>query len=435
MIDDLEFALAFERLDEGAPEEKACFGLFGIRFRESELLGGVDHYSNAYRAGPMVSGYHVAEWLAWNWWRLLSEPRTSATDWWRAHNMTAIGEGYAWPNLTIYSDGVRTVLHSRASKRADAKPFRYLGAQPVILPSTHFESAIDDFVGRILARLRETGIIESNLTKVWSEVLAERKDPATAKRRKLEALLGRDPDAFEGRDLEKLIQDARQLGESAVEELAAESGQSNRIYTSETIKDLASRLGQDASPRSVARLHSVGDLKPSGDIPAWVLGSRAARRLREQERLGDGRITDKTLSRLAGLSDQAIDRTDCAPISFVLEDGQDRGKIVFRARVKDGRRFEAARLLGDRLTVGGQDRLRAATRAYTYRQRMQRAFAAEFLSPFESVEAFLNGDYSDEAQEEAAKHFGVSPRAILTLLVNHGRLERDELEAEVASAA
>ena len=66
---------------------------------------------------------------------------------------------------------------------------------------------------------------------------------------------------------------------------------------------------------------------------------------------------------------------------------------------------------------------------------MQRAFAAEFLSPYEFVEEVLAGDYSTEAREEAAKHFDVSEFTIRTLLVNHGQLEREELEAELAPAA
>ena len=66
---------------------------------------------------------------------------------------------------------------------------------------------------------------------------------------------------------------------------------------------------------------------------------------------------------------------------------------------------------------------------------MQRAFAAEFLSPFQAVEEFLAGDYSTETQDDAARHFNVSERTIRTLLVNHGRIERDELDGETASAA
>ena len=438
MSEELELALAPERLDEGTPEERACFGLFTVRCGKSELVGGVDHYTNNYRAGPLVSGYHAAEWLAWNWWRLMWEPRTSSPDWWRSHNMISIGEGYAWPNLTIFSDGVRSVLLSKASVNADAMPFRYLGAPGAIAPRVTLENAVDDYLARTIARLRETGIADSNLHSVWKDVLAERANPDTARRRKLEALLGRDPDAESDADLEKLVADASALGESAVEELAAENGQAHRIYTSEALEALAGHLGQDTRPRDAVRLRDAADLKISPDVPAWVLGSRAARRLRAQEGLGDGRIFDARLASMAGVSEQAIsgsEKAEAAPISFSLDRSPNAGRVVFRSRWKTSRRFDAARLLGDRLIAGGQDFLRPATRAFTYRQKMQRAFAAELLSPFEAVEDFLRGDHSEEAREEAAAHFDVSERTILTLLVNHGRLERDELETEVAPAA
>src|SRR5208337_2777810 len=116
--------------------------------------------------GPLVSGYHTAEWFAWNWWRLRFEPRSGAPEWWRAHKMTAIGEGYVWPNLTIFSDGVRTALLAEPSARPDAKPFRYLGALPCILPSIVFEEAVDTFIPRILGRLRDQGVDPTNLDRI-----------------------------------------------------------------------------------------------------------------------------------------------------------------------------------------------------------------------------------------------------------------------------
>ncbi len=437
MSEALEIALSPERLDEGTPEEKACFGLLRVRTGDIELVSGFDHYTGGYRAGPLVSGYHLGEWLAWNWWRLMWEPKTSSPDWWRAHNMTAIGEGYSWPNLTISSDGVRTVLLPRGSVRADAKPFRYMGAPPVIVPRKAFESAVDDFLGKLVARLEETGIGASNFRTLWSDVLAERADPETSKRRKLEALLGRDPDAEDGRDLEKLILDAEQLGEGAAEELAAEAGQSNRMYTIEDIAGLANRFGQELNPQDAVHTGSLTDLKSGGETPAWLLGSRAAQRLREREKLGDRKVASKALFQMAGIGARGAERAarGNASFSFSLDRGDGSGQIVIRRRGKEGSRFDVARLLGDRLVVCGADRLRAATHAYTYRQQMQRAFAAEFLCPFEAVEDILRGDYSAEAQEEAARHFEVSPLVVRTQLVNRKRLDRDELDAEVASAA
>jgi Zn-dependent peptidase ImmA (M78 family) len=105
---------------------------------------------------------------------------------------------------------------------------------------------------------------------------------------------------------------------------------------------------------------------------------------------------------------------------------------VLRSRWPTGRRFELARLLGDRVIASPRGRLHAATRAYTYPQKMQRSFAAELLSPFEAVDRMLGGDYSGEAQQDAAEHYQVSELTIRTILVNNQRLEREELKEDAA---
>jgi hypothetical protein len=285
MPDGLEISVAPERLDEGSPEERACFGLFSVRCGANELTAGVDHFASSLRTGPLVSGYHAGEWFAWNWWRLRYEPRSTTQEWWRAHTMSTIGEGYAWPNLTIFSDGVRTVLVAKPSARVDAKPFRYLGSVPVVVPSTRFEDAVDGFIRRLIARLREQGVPETNLDRIWREVLAERSDPDLARHRRLEALLGRGADEGDEKDVERLVADASLLGEGAVEELAAESARGGEMMTAEALERIAERSGSDASPRDAVRLLDTADLQFRADRPAWRIGSEAARRLRTQEPL------------------------------------------------------------------------------------------------------------------------------------------------------
>lgn len=432
----LEIALAPERLDEGTPEERAGFGLFTIRAGEAELTGGMDFFISAYRPGPLVSGYHAAEWFAWNWWRLRFEPRSMAPDWWRAHKMTAIGEGYVWPNLTIFSDGVRTALLAAPSVRPNAKPFRYLGAHPCILPSTQFEAAVDAFIPRILGRLREQGVAETNLDRIWRDVLAERADPDQARRRRLEALLGRDADEVEDDAVDRLVADAASLGERAVEELAADHARGGDLLTAETLQQIAASRGVDASPGDAVRLTSGTRLPSLAEAPAWRLGSDAARALRAQEGLGEAPIGDKKLAHLAGTDARALTRRAAnQAVSFALDRDSTHSRVVLRSRWPTGRRFELARLLAERIVAPPPGKLHAATRAYTYRQKMQRSFAAELLSPFAAVDAMLAGDYSGEAQADAAEHFQVSERTILTLLVNHHRVEREELDEDLGAAA
>lgn len=437
MPKDLEISLAPETLDEGSPEERAAFGLLTIRSRQCFLTEGFDFFLNGYRPGPLVSGYHAAEWFAWNWWLLRWEPKSASPGWAFAHCMTSIGEGYIWPNLTVFSDGLRTALISSPSSRPDAKPFRYVGASPLIVPSTIFEAALDAFIPRVIGRLRDQAVGETNLDRLWRDLLAERHDPEIAKRRHFEALLGRDPDAVDDNAVEKLVADAGQLGEQSIEEVAAEAARGGEVLTANRLQALAQDQGHDAAPRDAVRLRADYRIRKGADIPAWRVGADAAKSLRDQEHLGVAPISNAILARLAGTRDIAITDTGVgdAPLSFALDRNDRQARLVFRSRWATGRRFDLARLIGDRL-IAPAGALHPATRAYTYRQKAQRSFAAEFLSPFEAVDEMLGGDYSMERQQDVAEHFDVSPMVIDTLLKNHGRIGREgsDFEYDVAAA-
>lgn len=160
------------------------------------------------------------------------------------------------------------------------------------------------------------------------------------------------------------------------------------------------------------------------------MGARAAQAVRQQEGLGDAPVSNTVLSRMTGVHDAALTppgRT--ADISFILDEANS-SRVVLRSRWETGRRFELARLLGDRLMTTAGKGLFPATGSHTFRQKAQRAFAAEFLAPFEEVNARLDGDYSEESRQDVAEHFRVSELTIRTLLVNHRRLERDELDED-----
>ena len=95
----------------------------------------------------------------------------------------------------------------------------------------------------------------------------------------------------------------------------------------------------------------------------------------------------------------------------------------FHAACQDpdpARRFEAARLLSDFMFASMKDRWLPATDAKTVRQKLQRAFSAEFLCPISSLKHLLQGDYSSDSLDEAGYYFGVSPLAIRSHLANHG---------------
>ena len=434
----LDITLDPERLSEGSAEERAAFGLFVVRAGERSLTEGFDSFINASRKGPLVAGYNVAEWFAWNWWRLRWEGRSAALDWHLAHEMNGIGEGYLWPNITIFSDGVRTALISSPSE-PEAKPFRYFGTLPTVLPSREFEAALDAFIPKVLARLDAEGVSNSNLEKTWGDILLERSDPEIAKRRRLEAFLGRDPDSVEDDAIERLLADAGRFGDAALGELAAEAAQRGpdaAVLNADGLGALIAAKGFSGSPRDSVRLSAEHRVVSGPDVPAWLFGVRAARALRAQEGLGLEPIDDACLAKMAGVDSRVLAErgTAGAEISFALDDSPTKMHFVLRSRWETGRRFDLARLLGDRI-LSANGGLHPATRASTYRQKAQRAFSGEFLSPFEAVDGILAGDYSAENQEKVSEYFDVSPLTVDTLLKNHGRIPRDQLDCDFDYAA
>lgn len=419
----------WEALDSGTPEERAAFGELAIRAHGISFTEGHDTIANRLRDGPLVSIYDFAEWVAWNWWRLRWEPRSKVKDWDFAHKTATIGGGYIWPNLTLFSDGQRIALICKATLERRQTPYRFLTNNAAVLPAADFETEVDRFIDEVLQRLQMQDVTDTNLRKVWSSVLSERQSPEVAQKRRLEALLGSEPDEANAEIVNQLLRDASVLSNSAIDEVAADHGQSGQVLTADRLNIIASEKGFDASPRNVIRL-PAGSFTPNrAQVPAWRVGADAARFLREQERLGSEPISDRKLAEMAAVPAEIITNHKSDPsMSFAIDTSLTAGKVVLRSKWDTGRRFELARLIGDRIANASQSKLFPATRSYTYRQKLQRSFAAELLSPFDAVEDLLGGDYSPEKLQEAAAHFNVSELTIRTLLVNHGRIEREDLE-------
>jgi len=419
----------WESLDTGPTEERACFAAFGIRAHERCLTEGHDKIVNRLRTKPFLSAYHFAEWAAWNWWRLRWEPRSSANEWSQSHCMATIGGGYIWPDITFFSDGEQTTLDCRPTEDRPQTPFRYIADFSAAIAASQFEQVLDEFFWTIQERLESEGIQGSNFHEIFQSLHQERSTPELAHRRKIEALLGAEPDEADEDVVVGLLREAEEFSFEVVEEIAANRGSGGKIIFVKQLKEIAEHDGHDIRPRDMARLPAEEVLPLTGQVPAWKLGINAAAALRKAENLGEDVISDKLLAEMAGTSEATLAESNKdADFPFAIDENAERGRVVLRSRWHTGRRFELARLLGDRVVIATTNRLFPATRSYTYRQKMQRAFAAELLSPFQTVEAMLDNDYSPEKQGDVAEHFNVSEMTIRTLLVNNKRIEREGLD-------
>lgn len=414
----------WECLASGAPEEIATFAAIGIRYGDAWLSEAEDRLIRSNRTKVHLSAYRLAEWLASNWWRLRWEPRRQSIDWQMAHRLTAIGGGFVWPNITFSSDGAFVDVVAEPTQPRPAEPLRYLAEANLQIAAADFEASIEAFNAMVCGRLASSGIGETNLQLLWLELLAERAEPSVAHRRKLEALLGYDPEEAPENLLDRLAADAERLGESAVDELAAEG---HSPISANDLQDIAAAHGREICEADAISLDDADSRAVERNSLPWQRGNAAAALARERAGVVTPTIDDAKLAQLAGVDKGLLDGASKEPLAFAIRNGSDTARIVLRSPFRENRRFDLARLLGDRLISDTAEALLPATRSYTARQKAQRAFAGQLLCPIEALVDHLGDDLSTENLSDAASYFDVSERVVVTQLVNHQKLPREYL--------
>ena len=260
---------------------------------------------------------------------------------------------------------------------------------------------------------------------MWGELKEERVDPQQTMYRRIEALLGANPDEGDPRRIERFLRDSEILGEQATDEVAAGASiKASDVMSAGSLRKMARDSGFEVSDRNgaspmtdspMSRMES--DVR--GSLIPWQVGADAAKSFRRGERLGEDAISDRALCEMCGIPPKSLNQSSIkSPMAFTLA-SKGRKRIVFRARVRTGRRFDAARLLGDKLIVQNGEALQPATSTHTFRQKVQRAFAAELLCPIDALLTMVESDQSDESIEEAAAAFKVSPMLVARQLENH----------------
>lgn len=434
----------WERLGAGSPEERACFCALGIHVESADkkviwLTEAVDSFVQRTRERVHVSGYRLAEWLAWNWWRLRWEPRRDGAAWALAHHLGAVGGGYVWPNISVLSDGESVTFEAKPTQPQPQEPLRYIASSRITVVAQEYEHAVQRFIEQVRGQLRAEGVASTNLDHIWENVQADRVDKDRWQRCKFEALLGLDPDEGEAHEamLARLLADADDLGLQPMNEVAAGWTKCGAVWTAETLRDVARTHGFEARPVDAAQLAGGTEGLLAQCTTPWKKGAAAAQLLRTEQKLGTAPLSDEKLAGLAGVSPTILSRSPgTTEFSFALDQGNGAGRVVLRRKWQTGRRFELARQLGDRLIGGSQQVfLFPVTDSNTYQQKLQRAFAAELLCPFATLKDRLQGDYRESSIEDVAEEYEVSRKVVWSQLVNHGEVDRERLDVDMDVAA
>ncbi len=416
----------------GEPEVKATAALVDIYIDNISLTRNQDIWAETVRDNVFVSAYPLAMWFASSWWRLNHEPlpmQQPGHDWRMVHELGAANHGFVWPRIIFIPDGEAIHVWAGTSMTPD-QSVQYVQALdvPKMITLTDFQQSVEHFIHSVLARLDAKGLAGSNLAHLWSFVQEDLADPETVRRRKLEAELGFDPEECPEEALDAALQWESQVGDAALSELAPAVSAAGATPDLAVIGRLASADGIVGTPEI-----SPDNLDHLDQGAPWERAVHDARALRNKMGNASNPIHNRSLYDLLGLSSAAVANwtapVERSPVAVAIPIDDRQLKFIPRRRNPAGQRFELARFLGEYLRTSSHEaHWLASTDLSTSRQKYQRAFAAEFLCPIDSLTSYLGGDFSSYAIEEAAANFDVSEQTITSLLLNNGYIHHSWTE-------
>ena len=436
MSDDLKIDFAWIEGNGDLAAERAFFAKIGLSVGPEWLTVLEDRLDGTWGTHLRACAHRLATWFAANWWRLRWEPQSpnclQDPDWCIAHSTAAAGGGFVWPNITFASEGVKLSVWSHPRKTPAAfESIRYLNCIEALVSAVEFERAVDTFLAAVISRHHSLCLSDQTLPKLWAEVQGERRNPEASQWRKLEALCGYDPDEAPEGLVAELLQDPAHLGAPALEEVAAQ-GRHKVATVLRQILALADANGQSNQGGFRCTIPDLtGPSAKLSDAAPHDLGARLARQARQEWNLGRKPIRNEKLAELLGTEPGVFARSPAAisPMIMALRPPKS-GEFDFYINQSPttSRRFATARLIADHLQFCNGGRLLPATSAGTQRQKVQRAFAQEFLCPIDALLEKIQTEQPDEYDfAEAADFFDVSPLLVKAALVNHGHLDREAL--------
>ncbi len=422
----------------GLPVDDVTAAEIGIQINGNSVTVTDDIRARTTRDTIRVSGYRLASWMVDNWWRLRYEVEHDTIDWKLAHEMPAAGGGYAWPPISVHGDVDGVCWTVRESNEDSVLPVQYNRPRALEVSGNDHEEGISRFISAVIDRLHEHSthpdIVDPyrTLSIVWDEVQGERADPQQRAWRRMEAMLGFDPDAADPNQVETLMHMSKQYGEKAIAEVACYL-QARAEEATKQFLDFASSAPDtmDLSILEKARA-SFQEARPAiSSRSAWQLAEEQATLIRTALGISKGRVSTALLTEPFNLPPSIVDGGEGSiEIQFsgaVSFDSGSHVTPVLRATRVTGRRFALGRLIGDRIYSTKRDRILPITNTFTRRQQFQRAFSQSLLCPASELMDYVGNQryrIDTELMERAAEHFQVSALMVQSILINKHVIER-----------
>lgn len=424
------FQFRIEWLDApgvSTPELAATWARYEVWVAD-RCVSQVEAVDGTFRRSVFGSMYPLAEWIATNWWILMSHRRPSAIDplywtwpnvrtdpWLHQHNARGAGDGMAWPDMTIVMEGnVARVAYTSDAERSLA-PVRFAIGGTALVRADDVRQGLAAIVDHVIERLATMGIRETRLAEEWAAIAQA--DDEEREFCQTIARLGLDPYSVDQGTAAQVIEIASTLPADLVDDFfdsadpAALSAAA--IWTRRAMEaaDKASTLANEELSLLYESVSGVDDQTGSIERP-WIIGYGMARRVRAELDVRDTDRFDPSLWVGLGQVD--------APASGVQGTAAVRanrcGLVLGNPDLHvSARRFGGARALG-RVLAHPRQHIFMLSAARGYYERLAGAFAAELLAPAEGIREYLDvlGEHTDAAFDAVAGRYDVSP-----LLIRH----------------
>ncbi len=376
-----------------------------------------------------IPAYHLAEWLAENWWAILFEPRKSDVaaddpEFLGRHSFLGAEHGFPLPALSIVSTG--KIIHLNALPRE--VPFagiRFIRAAYAYPSREDVETVFCEFASHIAARLEKYGVKSTPFQNAWELVANTGSDEREFC--EIVGALGLSPYDTHP-EIEAAIDHLEEaMGVRALRDLAlactAQSFVSASRIAIQARKDLADSSELDLHPLYAVKL-APDNTKTAG----YQRGLDAAERLRSHLSVsasdpnGSKKIFDVLKIDPSNWTSRAAKEDDLDYFSGIVALEDDTARLALLQNSALRRRFAAARAaylawVSDR----GRKICRLMTNAVTRDQQASRAFAAELLAPMKYIGTRAqSGKLPYQRVFDLARELGVESDVVAKQAQNNG---------------
>lgn len=362
------------------------------------------------RDSIVVPLFSIAEWLVCNWWHIFFEVDKGdrSHDFSSRHDLAFAGDDFVFPSVALkpVSDSIQVSWYDSRSgyPNSDHDRIEYVRREDL-------EEQARKIIEEVLNRLRAHDVDVEHLEREWAAL--NELDPEEQEFCRAAALLGEDPFDIEDSLADDITAFWAATEPSLRDEALAAADASGltriRMWLGNNLKKLGDTDGGDWPKLR-------GKLPQTDRAVMWERGYEIARAVRCELGTPNGPFnfdSDGPLAIRTGTVQNPPTRVQG------LVAAESPACIVVR-RGKLGERFLVARSLGDFM---GRSEFGAGllSSIYTGRQRLSRAFAAEFLAPSEDLRCRLRGTrmVGEETVDGLGKEFGVSSWLISRQIENH----------------